>query len=64
LRFAFAGSKEAGTDKGAAAAQKAPVVQRGRFSVTSDNVNLEVNFFNLEPGIRRFDGLMFRLMES
>lgn len=39
----FTGSKEAGIEeKAKGSAQKAPVVQRGRFSVTSDDVDLEV----------------------
>lgn len=42
MRSLTSGNKEASEDKVKAPAQKGPVLQKGRFSVTSDDADFEV----------------------
>jgi len=43
IAFCASGSKEGAEEKSKGPSQKIPVVQRGRFSVTSDDVGVEVS---------------------
>lgn len=45
LRQPSSGNKEVSEDKVKAPAQKGPVLQKGRFSVTSDDMDFEVTSF-------------------